>query len=289
MKVLFIGILLVCLNTFSGSTFDTITKYLSINDYKWYHYYSIGGTSAIIFFFIFLYFTSDIKKNIILKKKNYYILPLLRGITFIPVLIIIFYSLNHVPINIFTMILQTSPFFLLIFAKFILKEKLNIKSWVAIIIGFLGVLIVLRPSPTNINIFIFLILFVSIYNAFNFTIVSKYSHMASSFGFTFYQYLPFTIFSCIFFIFDPIIPSYKEVILFSCSGLIVMISMWAWNAAFHIAGKFSSIISPFFFTQIVWGTLYGKIFFNEQFDLIAFLGIFIIIISGTIAISNRNK
>ena len=76
---------------------------------------------------------------------------------------------------------------------------------------------------------------------------------------------------------------------FSCSGLIVMISMWAWNAAFHIAGKFSSIISPFFFTQIVWGTLYGKIFFNEQFDLIAFLGIFIIVISGTIAISNRNK
>ena len=146
---------------------------------------------------------------------------------------------------------MTSPFFLLIFAKFILKEKLNLISWVAIFVGFCGVLIVLQPSASNINIFVFLVLFVAIYNAFNFTLVSKYSHIASSFGFTFYQYIPFTFFSYLFFIFDPIFPTYIELILFVSSGVIVMISMWAWNAAFHIAGKYSSIISPFFFTQII--------------------------------------
>ena len=187
------------------------------------------------------------------------------------------------------MLLQTSPFFLLIFAKLILKEKLNLISWIAIVIGFSGVLIVLRPDFYNLNIFIFLVLFVAIYNAFNFTIVSKYSHIATSFGFTFYQYVPFTLFSYIFFIIDPIFPSFREIIIFSSSGLIVMISMWAWNAAYHIAGKYSSIISPFFFSQIIWGTLYGKIFFQEEFDSIAFLGIFVIVISGTIAIYNRNK
>ena len=53
MKILFIGIFFVCLNTFTGSSFDTITKFLSINNYKWYHYYSIGGTAAIIIFLIF--------------------------------------------------------------------------------------------------------------------------------------------------------------------------------------------------------------------------------------------
>ena len=100
MKILITGIFLVCLNTFSGSTFDTITKYLSINNYKWYHYYSIGGTTAIISFLLLLFFTSGIKKNIFLEKKKYYFLPIFRGVSFIPVLIIIFYSLNYIPINI---------------------------------------------------------------------------------------------------------------------------------------------------------------------------------------------
>ena len=54
MKTLLIGIFLVCLNTLTGSTFDAITKYSSINNYMWYHYYSIGGSVAICCFIIFL-------------------------------------------------------------------------------------------------------------------------------------------------------------------------------------------------------------------------------------------
>ena len=289
MKILFAGIFFVCLNTFTGSSFDTITKYLSINNYKWYHYYSIGGTAAIIIFLIFLNFIGGVKKHLILEQPNYYYVPILRGLSFIPVLLIVFFSLKHIPINIFTMLLMTTPFFLLIFAKFILKEKLNLLSWVVIIIGFCGVIIVLRPSTSNLNVFILLVISVAMYNAFNFTIVSKYSHIASSYGFTFYQYVPFTLFCYVFFIFDPFIPDANEIILFVSSGVIVMISMWSWTAAYHIAGKYSSIISPFFFTQIIWASLYGKIFFGEKFDFIAIIGIIVIVISGTVAIYNRNK
>jgi drug/metabolite transporter (DMT)-like permease len=101
--------------------------------------------------------------------------------------------------------------------------------------------------------------------------------------------VPFTLFSYLFFIFDPFIPSFNELILFVSSGVLVMISMWAWNAAYHIAGKYSSIISPFFFTQIIWATLYGKIFFSEQLDSIAVIGIIVIVVSGTVAFYNRNK
>ncbi|SVB45522.1 uncharacterized protein METZ01_LOCUS198376, partial [marine metagenome] len=46
---------------------------------------------------------------------------------------------------------------------------------------------------------------------------------------------------------------------------------------------------PFFFTQIIWATLYGKIFFSEQLDKIAVIGITVIVISGTVAFYNRNK
>ena len=289
MKILLTGIFLVCLNTFTGSTFDAITKYSGINNYMWYHYYSIGGSVAICCFIIFLVSQGGLKKHILLEKKEYYFLPIFRGLYFISILIIIFYALKNIPINIFTMLLMTSPFFLLIFAKFILKEKLNFISWIAIIIGFCGVLIVLRPNSSNINIYIFLVLFVAISNALNFTLVSKYSYIASTYGFTFYQYIPLTLFSYIFFINDPMLPSKKEFLLFASSGIIVMISMWAFNAAYHIAGKYSSIISSFFFTQIIWGSLYGIIFFHEKINALSLVGILVIVISGTIAIYNRNK
>ena len=152
MKLLLIGILLICLNGITGSTFDTITKFLSINNYKWYHYYSVGLTISLLILLMFLKFQGGIKKHIVLEKKQYYFLPIIRGLQFAFITPIIFYSLKYIPINIFTMLLMTTPFFLIIFAKFILDEKLNFISWIAIIIGFIGVLIVLQPTNGSINI-----------------------------------------------------------------------------------------------------------------------------------------
>ncbi len=289
MKILLLGILLICLNGFTGSTFDTITKFLSINDYKWYHYYSIGLTISLLTLIIFLQFNGGIKKHILLKKKHYYFLPLIRGLQFAFITPIIFYSLKCIPINIFTTLLMTTPFFLIIFAKFILNERLNIISWISIIIGFVGVVVVLKPTNASVNIYVFLVLLVAITNALSFTVVNKYSYMATTYGFTFYGIIPATLFSYLFFFIDPMFPSVKELLLFASSGVIVMISAWAFTAAYHIAGKYSSIISCFIFLQILWGTLYGIIFFSEKISTLSIIGIFIIIASGSIAVYNHNN
>ena len=289
MKILFLGIFFICINTLTGSTFDVITKYLSLNNYKWYHYYSIGGTVSITLLLTYLFIIRGIKKNIVLEKKEYYILPLARGIHFIFIVFIIFYSLKHIPINIFTMLLATTPFFLVIFAKIILKEKLNLISWLAIIIGFLGVAIVLKPSNSEVNIYVFLMLIVATTNAISFTLVSKYSYIASSYGYTFYSYLPFTIFMYVLFFYDPIVPTVAELLLFSAAGFFLIIAAWSFTIAFHIAGKYSSVISPFLFLQIIWASIYGTIFFDETITFTSLVGFMTIIIAGTIAVYNRNK
>ena len=289
MKVLFLGILLIFINTISGSTFDTITKFLSMNNYTWYHNYAISGSIALLTLTTYLLLKGELKKNIFLEKKEYYFFPLLRGLHFIIITIIIFYSLKNIPINIFTMLLATTPFFLIIFAKYILKEKLNFISWIAIVIGFIGVIFVLQPSNTSTNIYILLMFFVAITNALSFILVSKYSYLATSSGYTFYTYLPFTIFAFIFFLYDPIIPNIRELILFSAGGFFLVIAAWSFTAAFHIAGKYSSIISAFLFLQIIWASYYGVIFFEEKITFHTFIGFLIIIISGSIALYNRNK
>jgi len=52
--------------------------------------------------------------------------------------------------------LMTNPFFVTIFAYFFLKEKVGIRRWSAVIIGFIGVIIVINPQ--NILSFNFLFL-----------------------------------------------------------------------------------------------------------------------------------
>ena len=289
MKLLFSGILLIIFSTLAGSTFDTIVKFLSTNLFKWYHFFSIGNTFGIIILLLFLNFTDGIKKHVILNKKENYIIPIIRGISFIPIPILVFFSLKNIQINLFTTLLMTMPFFVLLFSNIILKEKLNFISWISIFFGFIGVILVLKPTVSHLSVYILMPILVAIYHAINFIVISKYSDKASPYGYTFYFYLPLTFLSIIIFLFDPILPTMKETSLVFCAGTVVMISIVLWTTAFHIAGKYSSIISSFLFSQIIWAAIYGNIFFSEKLDLISIIGIIIIVISGIIAINNKKK
>ena len=46
---------------------------------------------------------------------------------------------------------MTNPFFVIIFAFIFLKEKVGIRRWTAVIIGFIGVLFVINPQNVNFN------------------------------------------------------------------------------------------------------------------------------------------
>ena len=285
-KIMYLGIIIVTIQTLSGSLFDSTTKVLGSSNFIWYHYYTLGIGFALIFFLLYLTFTKGIKKHILYEDRKDYFLPLIRGITFIPVPIIIYYSLSKIPLNIFTTILMTTPFFTFICSNILQKEIISFKYWIILLIGFSGTILVAKPSFFQANPFIFLIFFVCIYNAITFVIVSKYSSKATTLGFSFYHLLPITLFSAIFFIFDPILISLRELILVFIGGTLLLTCVLLYTYAFHIAGKYTRIISPFFFTQLVWAAIFGYIFFGEVLDLLSITGLLIIVFSGTLTILN---
>ena len=96
--------------------------------------------------------------------------------------------------------------------------------------------------------------------------------------------MPITLLSSLIFIYDPIAPSDRELLLLFGSGLCYILVVITWNAAYHISGKYSSIISPFIYTQIIWASSFGIIFFVEKLDFLAILGIGLIVATGTITI-----
>ena len=289
-KIIFLGIFLVIIQTFFGASFDTTTKFLSSNkNLLWYHYYALGlGLPQLVFIF-FLVIFRGVKKNLIFEDKKDYFLPLFRGLTFIPVPIIIYYSLKQIPLNIFTPIIMTTPFFVLIWSSILQKEIISSKFWLILIVGFAGTIFIAKPTMFQTNIFIYLILFVAAYNALTSVIVSKFSNKATALGYSFYNLLPLTVFCIILYICDPVTLFTNQLIIIFLGGFLLFFASYLLNFVFHISGKFSRFISPFFFIQLVWASILGNYFFNETLDNFSLLGMVLIIVSGTLTIIISQK
>ena len=289
-KIIFLGVFLVIIQTFFGASFDTTTKFLgSSKNLLWYHYYALGLSPPLVFFIFFLIISKGVKKNLVFKNKKDYFLPLFRGFTFIPVPIIIYYSLKQIPLNIFTPIIMTIPFFILIWSSILQKEIISFKYWVFLIVGFAGTIIIAKPTMFQTNIFIYLIFLVSAYNGLTSVIVSKFSNNATALGFSFYNLLPLTIFCIILFIFDPVILIANELIIIFIGGIFLFFASYLLNLIFHISGTYTRFISPFFFIQIVWASILGNYFFNETLDIFSLFGIVLIVVSGILTIINSQK
>ena len=78
-------------------------------------------------------------------------------------------------------------------SHFFLGEKVGIRRWSAVIVGFLGVLIVSRPGTVHFSLSLFGLIFSAFLMAINITLVRKYSNNQSSIAFTFYAFLSATV------------------------------------------------------------------------------------------------
>ena len=178
---------------------------------------------------------------------------------------------------------------MLIWSSLLQKEIIGFKYWCILIIGFFGTILIAKPTLFQTSPYIYLVFLVAAYNALTSVIVSKYSKNATAIGFSFYNLLPLTVFCIIFFIFDPILLKIIDLIIIFIGGILLFFANFFLNFVFHISGKFSRIISPFFFMQLIWASLFGEIFFNEKLDYFSMFGIVLIIISGTLTIANSPK
>ena len=105
----------------------------------------IQATILISFFLI-------TKKKFTLKT-HYPFLTLLRVICFFFGFSFFYISLTFMSLAMVSALFFSCPFFMSIFAKFFLKEQIGIRRWSAIVVGFIGVLIVLNPSLEDFNFF----------------------------------------------------------------------------------------------------------------------------------------
>ena len=135
------GIILILIAMLIFAVQDSIMKYI----YSSVSLYEVYIIRTLVSFFIILVFLKLLKKPIIFKT-HYPFLTLCRIILFFFGFSSFYVSLTIMPLATATALFFVSPFLITIFAKFILKEEIGPRRWLAVLVGFIGVFIILNPN-----------------------------------------------------------------------------------------------------------------------------------------------
>ena len=184
-------------------------------------------------------------------------------------------------------ILFSTPLILTIFSYYFLKEKFEYHRLLAVLFGFVGVLIVSRPGTIHFTWSLFGLFIASFILAINVVIIRKLASSQSSIAFAFYGSVAGLILSAIF-ASQNIVPIMKEdfFILFLC-GIINGTAILCISGASKLLE--SSIFAPIQYIQLVTGFIFGYLFFNELPDIYEVFGSIIIVFSGLFIISRETK
>ena len=266
-------------------TNDAIINFLSQTEVKFFHFI-FYGIPVFLCFPLYLIITGKLIKN--LKCSNYYP-PIIRGILNIPLPFTAFVALENIKLPEFTTLNMTAPLMGTLFAIFFLKEKLNKFTYLSLFTGFIGVSFVIQPGFDTFNIFYLVTLFGVLLITITTFIVNKYNDVASNIGFFLYGGILVHLISIPLFILNPLTVSLLEYSLIIIASIFVNLAMFFATTAFRIAQKHYASVFPLAYLQVLWSSLIGIYIFNEYMNLYAYIGSFLIVMSGIISLPSQIK
>tara|TARA_Y100000590_G_scaffold465843_1_gene639339 strand:+ start:1460 stop:2341 length:882 start_codon:yes stop_codon:yes gene_type:complete len=173
----------------------------------------------------------------------------------------------------------TAPLFTVFLAILLLGEKSELRRWLALIVGFFGAWIVIRPGVAEINLGSIFVICSSIAWSFSMTIIKFLSKTESSLTLTVYMGLfmaPLSLFPAIFFW---TWPGLQDLIYLFLVGFFGATGHLALASAFK-SGDAGAVL-PLDFLRLIWASVLGFIIFSEVPDRWTFIGGGIIFFSAT--------
>ena len=180
-----------------------------------------------------------------------------------------------------------APVIVVALSAIILKEKVSPKTWVAIFIGFIGVLIILRPTSSIFDVKALLPLVAAFMLGLYQVVTKKVSQHDSNETSLFYtSIIGLTIMSFLASKFWSPISGYSY-IMFLAIGVFFSLGLYLQIIALSKAR--ASIIQPFHYTLIFWAIILGYIFYDDVPDMFTILGAIIITCSGVFVLKQSSK
>ena len=212
-------------------------------------------------------------------------LLILRGVLGTLALVCIFYAIRNMPLSISTVIQYTYPILISIFAGLFINEKITRNLLFALVSGWIGILVILNPTQlSNINVNIeslsILIAFIgSICTALAYVTVKKLSYTEDVY--VIIEYFPLV--SCItlmpFVLINWVTPNGNELLWIIGIGLFTQLGQTFLTIGLkNLPASEASIIN---YLQVVFGSMWGILFFREIINVNFLLGASLVLL-GTI-------
>jgi drug/metabolite transporter (DMT)-like permease len=205
-------------------------------------------------------------------------LQFLRSLLMLATTLIFFLAVSHVDLAAATAVAFVEPMVITILSHFLLKERVGVRRWAAVAIGFVGVLIVIRPGFGMVSLAILLpVLSASTGATYNVLtrIAARYDSNVTS---LFYAALVGCLVLSAFMPFVWRTPSLAEWLLLAALGLSGGLAHTLVIRAFSYAS--ASIIAPFIYLQLVWATAVGYVWFDMLPAITTWIGGAVIIATG---------
>jgi len=294
------GILLILLGMLIVSFQDATFKYI-FSSVSLYEVYLIR---TLVSFVIIVFYLKITNKPIIFYT-HYPLLTIIRVTLFFFGFSSFYISLTIMPLATATALFFASPFLITIFAIFILKEQVGPRRWLAVIVGFIGVYVILNPNFSNFDYLSLTPVFTAFCYALSMIIIKKTSDKDDVYSQMFHFYILAIVISIIFYFymgdgrfnnidhpasqfifrkwFDNLEFTLPYMIFVGVIGASAFLCIFT---AYRIASP--AIISPFEYSILVWASLNGWFFFDEIPNQRTIVGM-ILIVCGSIYIFIREK
>ena len=277
-----VGILFGILAYLSFSILDATQKTLIL-------YHSIFQLLLVKYFFVlFLSLIESRRKNNFLfyKSKNIK-LQIFRSLLSVIESGCFVLSFKYLSLANAHSIGSLAPVIVVALSSIILKEKVSPKTWIAIFIGFIGVLIILRPTSSIFDIKALLPLVAAFILGLYQVVTKKVSEHDSNETSLFYtSIIGITTMSLLAFSFwSPIRGS--SYFMFLAIGVFFSLGLYLQIIALSKAR--ASIIQPFHYTLIFWAIIFGYIFYDDVPDIFTVIGAIIITCSGIFVLNQTAK
>ena len=189
-----------------------------------------------------------------------------------------FYALTLMPLANYFAFTYAAPLFATMLSIPILGEHVGIRRWTAVLVGFAGVLIMLRPGSQPIDYATLMAIGAAFTYALAIIAVRNLARTDSSAATVFYFTLAGLLLSAAVLPFEWRTPNAREWALLIGIGLLSGVGQLLMTDAYGLAPP--SVIAPFDYTSMIWALLLGYFLFGDFPDSLTLVGAAVVIASG---------
>ena len=249
---------------------------------KWSEAYPLGqvlffrGFFGVILYFIIM--PRDRIKNFYLTKRPG--LHFLRCMSGLIALVAIFIALRNLPLATVVSISFAAPIFTTIFSIFLLSEKVGMFRWIAVLVGFIGIIIITEPGFSSFNIYFIYPIIFCLGLSYVAIAIRQLSTTEPVWLISLYFSIAITLASLVTLPYGWVIPNFGDLILLMLIGVFGGVANLWLGQSYKLAEV--SLVSPLKYLALVFAIAFGYFIWGEIPSFKTLLGAALVIISSII-------